>query len=113
MSAHTFPRMGQITLGNPNHYNGSGLMLRELRARAKDPDGAHAKAALDDLEAGFKEDEGVKLSERLAVQHNLCDIIGDLLSDLCPEGLEFDVRRWPDGNHNYGYYPPGKKREYL
>jgi hypothetical protein len=105
--AVTFPRMGQVTFGNPNHYDGSGLMLRELRARARDTD-EDAKGlddAVAELEAGFLEEYGVKLTERTAVQYNYADLIGDMLSDQAPAGTKFGVRQWPDGNHNWGYWP--------
>lgn len=98
----TFDRLGFITAGDPNHYDGSGLLLKELRKRAtEDPVVAERVA---ELEADFKEDHGVKLTEKEAVRKNMGDIFGDILSDMAPEGVVFEIRSDSRGHHNYGYF---------
>jgi hypothetical protein len=103
----THPRITDqlwITFGNPNHYDGSGLMLRELRARCRDADmEPHQKTSIEDMEAEFKANYGYKLTEAEAVRHNYSDIIADLLSDMAPEGFVFEIRK-NNGNSNYGYF---------
>lgn len=97
-----FERLGFITFGNPNHYDGSGLLLRELRVRAREE--KRAEYALEEIEAEFKEDYGIKLTEAEAVRKNMGDILGDRLSDLAPDGTVFEIRPDDRGNHNYGYF---------
>jgi hypothetical protein len=102
----TFPRIGWITAGNPNHYDGSGLLLKELRARSRDGeefDGPNAQSALDDFTEEYEEEYGEKLTESNAVKRNQGDLLADLLSDLAPEGVVFEIR-WNGSNANYGYF---------
>ena len=102
----SFARMGFVTFGNPNHYNGSGLMLRELRARCRDSDMEPGqKTVIKELETGFLEDTGGKLTEASAVKHEMGDVIADLLSDMAPEGVVFKIAKDAQGNSNWGYFP--------
>lgn len=106
-----FARMGWVTFGNPNHYDGAGLLLRELRARCRDADmEPYQKSAITDLEEDFKENYGEKLTEKSAVRRNMGDVIADLLSDMAPEGTVFEIRK-NGGDSNYGYFPKWTKRE--
>ncbi len=83
-----FSKIGFITFGNPNHYDGAKLMRKELRARMKDED---AKQLVDCFsEAEIKE------------MHQ--DNIADVLSDAAPEGYVFEIRKDDHGNSNYGYF---------
>lgn len=107
-----FARMGWVTFGNPNHYDGAGLLLRELRARCRDADmEPHQKTAVSDLEADFLAEYGEKLTEKSAVRRNMGDVIADLLSDMAPAGTVFEIRK-NAGDSNYGYFPAGTQREY-
>lgn len=103
----THPRIKDqlwITHGNPNYYDGSGLLLREGRARMRDPDiWPSAKTSLEDIEAEFKANYGYRMTEAGAKCHNYGDIIADLLSDICPESFVFQIRK-NAGNSNYGYF---------
>ena len=88
-----FSKIGFVTWGDPNHYDSDKPMQAELRRRIKDGDEG-GKACQDLLDS-----EGLKPKDLSA------DHIGDLLSDTCPNGYLFEVRKGPDGNHNWGYFP--------
>ena len=109
MPFSVFAREGWITHGNPNHYSSDGLLLRELRARARDtdPDAVGANSALETIETDAKEHYGKKLTESTAVELQLADVIADYLSDMCPDGYAFEIRS-NAGNSNYGYFRRGE-----
>ena len=111
MSVGKFSRAGFVTAGNPNHYDGSDLLLRELRARSRDADEPQLKDAVRDLETSHEEDYGCKLSEREAINHCLGDVIADYLSDAAPDGYVFEIRRDSQGNSNWGYFVGNKEYE--
>lgn len=110
MTRTPFAREGWITFGNPNHYSGDGLLLRELRARARDtdPDARGAPSALSDLEQSFFAENGQKLTEANASIFGcgISDEVADYLSDMAPEGYVFELRS-NAGNSNYGYFRDG------
>ncbi len=83
-----FSKIGFITFGNPNHYDGTKLMRKELRRRLKEDD---AKALAEVLEG-----EDIKSLHQ--------DVIADYLSDAAPEGYVFEVRKDDRGNSNWGYF---------
>jgi hypothetical protein len=105
MTYAIFAREGFVTSGNPNHYDGSGLMLRELRARSRDSDtGGNVLTAYEGIAADYLSDFGVPLTEKNAsVSCGLQDQIADILSDAAPEGYVFEIRK-QRGNSNWGYF---------
>lgn len=83
-----FRKISFITFGNPNHYDGTGAMRKELRARIKDEDAKQLLNCFDP--ADIKE------------MHQ--DEISDYLSDAAPVGFVFEIRTDDRGNSNYGYF---------
>lgn len=83
-----FGKIGFITFGNPNHYDGTGAMRKELRLRMKESDAKQLK--------------GLFSEEDIREMHQ--DELGDILSDAAPEGFVFEIRTDERGNSNYGYF---------